>query len=350
MARLSDFRGRDNNFNLIRMVAALLVIEAHGCGITGHADILRSLVGLGGGDLGVDIFFILSGYLIAKSWAGKTWKQFAWARITRIYPALWVSTILSVVLVAAFFSHGPAIAFLTRSTTVSYIWHNSTMLPHFGAETTLAGAFGTGAQFNLSLWTLPYELQMYMLLAILGIVFGLRAPCVAAVAAAGAAIVLLVHFFGAFPAELDRGRFLYFFFLGALAFTLRERIILSGWAATGLTALIVLSWCIPEPVWRQMAIALSLPYLVLWCGYIPRGPLRLWNRLGDYSYGTYIFAHPINVGLFALGIAVHWWSNMLLTMAIVVPLAAISWHLLEQRALALPLPRLFRRQSEASVA
>src|SRR6185437_9791017 len=62
------------------------------------------------------------------------------------------------------------------------------------------------------------------------------------------------------------------------------------------------------------------------------------NRLGDYSYGTYIFAHPIQMGLFTLGVAASWWANMILTIAIVLPLAALSWHLLEKRALRIPLP------------
>lgn len=350
-ARLSDFRGRDNNFNLIRMLAALLVIEAHACGSTGHKELLQPIFGIGGGDLGVDVFFVLSGYLIAKSWTGKTWQEFAWARVMRIYPALWVSTFVSVLLVAAFFSGGPAADFLRRPTTISYLWRNATMLPHFGQQTNLPGAFSSaGYDFNVSLWTLPFELQMYMLLALVGTLAALRAPYVAAIALAGAATVVTVHFFGIYSSQLDRGRFLYFFFLGALAFTLRERVVLSGWIAGTFVGLIAVTWLITAPIWRETATALVLPYLVLWCGYIPRGPLRLWNRLGDYSYGTYIFAHPIQMGLYALGIAVHWWSNMVLTIVIVLPLAALSWHNLEKRALAIPIPRVFSPRATAGAA
>ncbi|HEX4267602.1 MAG TPA: acyltransferase [Steroidobacteraceae bacterium] len=331
--RLSDFRGRDNNFNLIRMLAALLVIEAHACAVTHRADFLRPFCGLGGGDLGVDIFFVLSGYLIAKSWTGKSWQEFAWARIMRIYPALWVSTILSIVLVGLFFSEP---GFFSRSSTLSYVWHNATMLPHFSAQTDLPGAFGTGHDFNISLWTLPYELQMYLTLAVVGVIVGLRVPYIALLALAGACLML--HLFG--PSGVPRGRFLYFFFSGALAFVLRERITLDGRIALVLAGAVAASF-FAALAWREATLELTLPYLVLWCAYIPSGFIRLWNRLGDYSYGSYIFAHPIQMGLAAYGLTTIWWSNILASVAIILPLAALSWHFLEKRALGLPLPRVF---------
>lgn len=341
--RLSDFRGRDNNFNLIRMFAALLVIEAHACAITGRPDLLRPIFGLGAGDLGVDIFFVLSGYLIAKSWTGKTWVQFAWARIMRIYPALWVSTVLSVLLVGLLFSKA---GFFSKPSTTSYLWHNVTMLPHFGARTSLPGAFETpGRYFNISLWTLPYELQMYLTLAVVGII-GLRARYIGAVALAGAALAIAAHYFTA--ADADRGRLLYFFFSGALAFTLRERLRLYGRITVALVAAIAGSLFLGT-LWREVAISFALPYLVLWCAYIPSGPIRLWNRLGDYSYGSYIFAHPIQMGLAVYGVTVVWWSNILVSLAIILPLAALSWHTLEKRMLAVPLsPRKNLRISDTN--
>lgn len=332
-ARLSDFRGRDNNFNLIRMLAALLVIEAHACAVTHRADLVRPFLGLGGGDLGVDIFFVLSGYLIAKSWAGKSWQEFAWARIMRIYPALWVSTLLSIVLVGFFFSDP---GFFARPSTLSYVWHNATMLPHFSAQTDLPGAFGTGHDFNVSLWTLPYELQMYLTLAVVGMIVGLRAPYIALLALAGACLML--HFFG--PDGVARGRFLYFFFSGALAFVLRDRITLDARITLILAGAVAASFSL-APAWREGTLELTLPYLVLWCAYIPSGFIRSWNRLGDYSYGSYIFAHPIQMGLAAYGLTTIWWSNVLASVAIILPLAALSWHFLEKRALAVPLPRVF---------
>jgi peptidoglycan/LPS O-acetylase OafA/YrhL len=332
--RLSDFRGRDNNFNLIRMFAALLVIEAHACSVTHRGDLLRPIFGLGGGDLGVDIFFVLSGYLIAKSWTGKRWQEFAWARIMRIYPALWVSTILSILLVGLFFS-GPG--FFAQPSTLSYFWHNATMLPHFSAQINLPGAFGAGHDFNISLWTLPYELQMYFTLAVVGAIVGLRAPYIALLALTGACLML--HFLGF--AEISRGRFLYFFFSGALAFALRETIALDGRIALIVAGATAASLSAPT-AWREGALEFTLPYLVLWCAYIPSGFIRLWNRMGDYSYGSYIFAHPIQMGLAAYGLTTVWWSNILASIAIILPLAALSWHFLEKRALALPLPRVFR--------
>ncbi|HEV2268351.1 MAG TPA: acyltransferase [Steroidobacteraceae bacterium] len=324
MKYLSEFHGRDNNFNLIRMIAALLVIEAHACSMSGRGDLLKPLFGIGGGDIGVDVFFVLSGYLIAKSWTGKTWREFAWARVMRIYPALWVSTALSVLIVGICFSRP---GFFDLTSTWGYLWHNVTMLPHFSAQIDLPGAFATsGHNFNLSLWTLPFELQMYLTLAVVGSILGLRWPYMLVLAIIGAALAM--------TSEADRGRLVYFFFSGAFSFTLRERILLDGRIALLLAVTAVVSLFTPA---REATISLALPYLVLWCAYVPGGPLRLWNRLGDYSYGSYIFAHPIQMGLAVYGITAVWWSNMLLSIAIILPLAALSWHALEKRALAIPL-------------
>jgi peptidoglycan/LPS O-acetylase OafA/YrhL len=65
--RLGDFRGRDNNFNLIRFLAAALVIWTHAFGLldrTSFEPVFRTFH-LGAGDLGVDIFFVLSGFLVS---------------------------------------------------------------------------------------------------------------------------------------------------------------------------------------------------------------------------------------------------------------------------------------------
>ena len=159
--------GRDNNLNLLRFTAATAVVYAHSFGILNRTstEIFYSIYGIGLGDVGVDAFFVVSGFLVTKSFCSKDLRHFVWARIMRIYPALWVSSLLFVVVMGLFFSPLPAIEFWSRHDTVLYLIKNSTMLPRFGAEMRLPYAFGVGdTEFKLtSLWTLPLELQMYML-------------------------------------------------------------------------------------------------------------------------------------------------------------------------------------------
>jgi len=327
------------------MLAATLVIATHAFGITGNTrfEPMVRVFGIGQGDIGVDVFFFLSGFLVSKSWAGKSWLEFAWARCMRIYPALVVSTVFSVLAVGMFFCNVPLRQFLESSSTVNYIAHNLTVLPKLGVQGSLPHAFGlANPPFNLSLWTLPHELAMYFLLAAMGVALGLRPAYVALVAVFGAAAATLYETVGVHVISLDSARFLYFFFIGSLAFTLRDRIALSGWAALLIVLTVAITVLFGAPViMRDAALVLGLPYLVLWSGYVPAGALRLWNRVGDYSYGTYIWAFPIQYGLFATGIATTPIRNFFFATSLVLPVAIASWHFVESPALRLSLS--FRR-------
>ena len=342
-SRLGDFSGRDNNFNLIRFLAAGLVIWSHAFRLLDPPQVLlmNRAFGLGAGDLGVDIFFILSGFLIAKSMDGKTLAEFIWARCTRIYPALWVSIIGSVLVAALVFTDEPPLRFLMSGTTLSYLVHNATVLPPVGVQITLPHAFSyADGRFNYSLWTLPFELGMYGLLAALGVSFGLRGRYVGALAALGAMTGLLLRDLGsAGPMVGPYARFLYLFFAGASAYALRGRIILSGWIVIGLACTIAAAVAITQAHFvRQAVLLLALPYLLLWLGLVPGGTLRLWNRLGDYSYGMYIYACPVQVALFSTGATTTGTANFALAMLITLPIAVASWHLLEKSALRMRLP------------
>lgn len=347
--RVDDLHGRDNNFNLIRFLAATLVIWGHAFGLLDRTALepVFHAFGIGSGDVAVDVFFVLSGFLVSKSWDRKTPSQFVWARLTRIYPGLWASIIVSVLIVSVLFASEPALRFLTSPGTAAYLLHNATMLPTLGARLTLPHAFHyPGDQFNVPLWTLPYELQMYGLLAVVGLTVGLRAPFVGILAVVGAAGVALDESLGYHLMTVDRGRFLYLFFIGALAYTLRRHIVLRAWIAAACMLLVAATVALRAsyPA-RQAALLLALPYLVLWCGLVPGGFLRLWNRLGDYSYGMYIYGCPIQIALISTGATTATGSNFLLSMLITLPVAVASWHFVERRALQQPLPVLFAQGS-----
>ena len=92
--------GRDNNFNLIRVIAALAVLVTHSFALvmgSGDFEPLRKIVGISFGQVAVDIFFVTSGFLVTSSLLKrKSTVEFVWARVLRIYPALWMMLVLTV--------------------------------------------------------------------------------------------------------------------------------------------------------------------------------------------------------------------------------------------------------------
>lgn len=336
--------GRDNNLNLLRFTAATAVVYAHSFGVTSRtsSEMFYSVYGIGLGDIGVDAFFVVSGFLVTKSFFAKDLRHFIWARIMRIFPALWVSSLLFVTAVGLFFSPLPATEFWSREDTISYLLKNATMLPGTGAQMDLPFAFDVvHREFNTSLWTLPQELQMYMLLCLLGIVGALRFPLILV----GVALVGATGFAGDICGwfhllDVDRARFIFLFFCGSSSYLFRDRVPMSRiYAAAGIAALVAVAIVTRNHVLHRLVLIAVLPFLTLWFGFVPGGRIRQFNRVGDYSYGIYILSCPVQFYLADRHRDLSPWGLFALSMMVVMPLAIISWRYLESRALAMPLPQ-----------
>ena len=78
-----------------------------------------------------------------------------------------------------------------------------------------------------------------------------------------------------------------------------------------------------------------LPYVLLYIAYVPSGLVRIYNQVGDYSYGVYIYTWPVQQSIAALVPGVSVPAMMLFSAGITIVLAALSWHLIERRALHL---------------
>jgi peptidoglycan/LPS O-acetylase OafA/YrhL len=172
----SYLKGRDNNFNLIRFIAASLVLVSHSYPLyfgSDHNDILRQLVGISLGTVAVDLFFISSGFLIANSlFRGHDLFGFIKARVLRIYPGLIVSLLLCVFLLGIFFTTLPVKEYLTNIQTYKFLFVN--MVLFFGEEATLPGVFESlpwARTVNGSLWTLPFEVRAYALFVFVALFF-----------------------------------------------------------------------------------------------------------------------------------------------------------------------------------
>jgi peptidoglycan/LPS O-acetylase OafA/YrhL len=353
---LSNFtQDRDNNFNLIRAVAAMSVLIDHSFALSigiKDAEPFRNSLGMSMGEIAVDVFFITSGFLITASLLTRqSIIEFAWARILRIFPALLVMLLLTVFGLGVFFTILPLQSYFTDSKTYIYLLKCATLIT--GVSFTLPGVFGSnlfGDSVNGSLWTMPYEIFMYAFLAVIWTASRVtkisrlkifKLAIVTSYVVSGAFFFVL-NFFPtievnfAWVTSID-GNFAWLFFMffsGASFYILKENITLSHWffwlCVIALTSAAIVNIEIFSDLYM-----LTIAYILFYVAYIPSGYIRKYNQIGDYSYGIYIYAYPVQQSVGALIPRISVLSMFLISAVVTLLLAALSWHLLERRALKL---------------
>jgi len=343
MMKLGDVaQGRDNNFNLIRFSAASAVLISHAFAVaigSGDAEPMRHTLGLTWGYIAVDVFFLTSGFLVTASLLSRrSTVGFAWARALRIFPALWVMLALTVLGVGLAVTSSSAHGYLTARETWRYLIKNAILFR--GMVPDLPGVFSSNpyrSVVNASLWTLEPEVRMYAALFVLGILSAVTRRLsvirwgVVAIAVP-AAVLYFMH--GNFDNASDEySRLTFLFFLGASCYVLKDRIPFDRAAFFVLLAVVLLSALDRRAFF--LAFSVALPYLVFYAAYGFGGRIRAFNRLGDYSYGIYIYAFPVEQTFAQLvpGISVGWLTGISAMVTLI--LAMLSWHLLEKRALRL---------------
>lgn len=154
--------------DLLRFLAALVVVLYHFTYRGFHANQLSPVdyPGLEAffkyGYLGVELFFIISGYVVLMSAQGKTLSQFFISRVTRLYPAYWVACTLTFVVVWLLGPHPQAAGWspILATSGSAYI-PNMLMLNSFVGYKDVDGVY----------WTLAIELLFYFWIAV-AIAFG----------------------------------------------------------------------------------------------------------------------------------------------------------------------------------
>jgi peptidoglycan/LPS O-acetylase OafA/YrhL len=332
--------GRTNNFNLLRFFAASLVIFSHCYAVAWGTNFEPIYEYLGrletGGSLGVLVFFSISGFLIAQSFARRSRVMpFLAARILRIYPGLIAATVFSALL-ASFATTLPRLKFWTDDLTQTFLLHNSLGYPTIF---DLPGTFAMNPDprvVNGSLWTLPIEMEMYLLVAALGIAgyFAHRA--------------LFNAFFGAFlvyviiykPAESllvygntpEVGRMAMIFLFGMFLYVNRDRVPLSIPGAALLLAAIALLYRVPR---INLFYLPAVAYIVLVMAYHPKLYFAAFNRWGDYSYGLYIYAFPVQQLIAYYDKGIRAVPLFLLAYPCILAVAMFSWRFIEEPMLRL---------------
>ena len=117
------------------------------------------------------------------------------------------------------------------------------------------------------------------------------------------------------------------FAMGSLLYHFRKLIPVSGFIAILLFLNIpVLEGSIIYPLYYSFTIA----YCVLVLAYLPKGYIRRYNRIGDYSYGLYIYAFPIQQLIVLLNPDINFSAMLVSSTVLSFVFAALSWHFVEQ--------------------
>lgn len=347
-------RGRDNNLNLLRMLAATGVLVSHAWPIAlgpGTIEPLYPLTGHSLGSICVQIFFAISGFLITASFLrSSTLMRFSLARILRLFPALVVSLLFVAFILGPMVTSLPLANYLLSYETWSFVVRNTGLIK---LQFELPGVFTENPYPKVegSIWTLVHEVGCYICVFIAGIFGILKHRRLASVFLAVGLAGWLIVFYAALPLPGKIEAFLKLalpFAMGTAAWLWRDRIKLSPIVAIGLFFLWYAQFLLvgKTPI-SDVFFSVALTYAVFWFGYVPAGYLRIYNNVGDYSYGMYVYAFPLQ------GLAIWIWGQQspLMNIALSFPLtlvcAMVSWHLVEKPALD-SLKPLMRRLEPAS--
>ena len=325
-------------------MAAYAVLISHSYALTagtGDAEPGRGSIGLSVGAIAVHVFFLASGFLVSASILNRrSVIEFAWARGLRIVPGLLVMLLLVALVLGPIYTGLPLDAYLRDGRTWEYMIRNSVPVARMAFE--LPGVFQENpykSAVNGSLWTLPYEVRMYLALALLwvaaGWARGARAGVFVGLVVLGALLsgchVLAAHFAIARFSEWSALGFM--FFAGASFYVFRQRVKLT-WLGF-LTVLVCWVLTFRHPSLFLPVYTVTVGYALFFLAYVPGGMVRSYNRFGDISYGMYIYAFPMQQAVVASIPGASVTMVMVVSTLVTVPLALLSWHLVEKRALNL---------------
>jgi peptidoglycan/LPS O-acetylase OafA/YrhL len=339
---LNQILDRDqNSFSVVRLAMAFAVLVSHSYFFVSGSALTEPLVSITGhslGEHGVQVFFILSGLLIAQSIAkSASLSDFALARALRIFPGLVVCVLLTA------FVLGPMVTSLSQQA-----YFSGPLLPTYLLKTLflttgaapLPGVFAplpASGLVNMSLWTLKYEVACYVGVGLLGIAgaFASRYTMITG----GALAVLMIALALMLPESTsdltaleNLCYFSLYFTVGMLAFVMRHNLVLS---TRPLAVLVVAAIGTHGTALAELTFVLALAYGTLCVAAIDFGWLRRLTERNDLSFGVYIYAAPIQQTIVQMNPEIT--PLTLAAAATVFTLAAayLSWEWIEKPALAL---------------
>lgn len=332
----------ENNFHALRLVFATLVALYHVVMLS-DAPAWRWLAfdAGRGAEVGIQGFFILSGYLVSASFdRSDKLGLYVEKRVRRLYPAYAVVILGCAVLALIFVDATRA----DLKTWLKYIGVNLVFLNFLQPD--LPGVFADNpfTAINGALWTLKVEVMFYILLPLLMVVLmhtgRLRWLVIAAIyigaeawrigfdprhAAPGQAVVGDLS--QQLPGQMS------FFIVGVAFYLWREQMAWRAltWALVLAAAIAALALSLAVTPLCEPLRAISLGLVVIWAA---KAAPPIFAMKGDISYGLYILHFPIIQTVVSLGLfAQSPWMGAGIALGVSVIGAVLMWLLVERPAL-----------------
>jgi peptidoglycan/LPS O-acetylase OafA/YrhL len=334
----------------MRLLAAIAVLHSHSFAIVSglrDSQPIVPIIDVTVGTFAVHVFFAISGYLICGSALKGRFFEFLIARCLRIFPALLLLIFVTCFIIGPLTSESNLSRYFSDPVTWKYFGKNGSMI--FGARFDLPGVFVSNpltAMVNGSLWTLPYELRLYLIFAILCILGSkLSTQANRYLFIASILLIFLITYtsttallsgsglksiLGFVPPDL-----LYIFLLGSITR------IFAKYIAIRPTYFLVLvaSLCILHSYNKTSVLPFyyaCLPYLLISTAFFFS---RLVKSIpNDYSYSTYLWAFPVQQCLVLWMPKISVLELSIASIVIVGLLAHLTWIYVEN-----PMINLSRR-------
>jgi len=340
---------RDNNISIMRFIAAALVIYGHMFVLSVHQQ-PNLLLGNQPHIIGIRIFFVISGYLITKSFnSDRNVLRYALRRFFRIVPGLVFCIILTTFIIGPILTTLPLDKYYTDPEVYGYLFKNILFSPVFN----LPGVFenNPSSAVNGSIWSLPVEIIMYI---IFPIVFWLcsksRYQTVLLTICVIAVCILNVIWSIYYPTDIlvvygtpfknvsDLAPFFFMSGLFTLPFYKKLLNIQVGFILLVIAQLLSLS------NWKMDIVQFVVfPYAILSFAFDSKPVFKDFSVKNDYSYGLFLFGFVSEQSIIKyllIDNTIVENRNVLFVISILLALgfAVMSWHLVEK-----PMQKIGRR-------
>lgn len=335
----SKMQRPEDNLSAIRLMAAIVVIYGHSFPLTGLGS--PGYLSNGIQTIAVKIFFIISGMLITESWVrDPNILRYAQRRLLRIIPGLLIICVLTAFVVGPLLSDLSFKEYYGRSETYQYLW-NIVFYPVY----ELPGVFLSNiypVAVNGSLWTLPVEMAMYMVVPLV-MLFGKFTKAAIFVFAVGSLAISIIVLrcpeplaaYVVYGTNLWSAADIVPYFFAGMAITVFDLKKHANLQISFIIFIIAPFFAFNSAV-AEVALLIVLPFVVMSFAYAVKPRFSFVDRLGDISYGVYLYGflvQQIVVEYLELGRTPA--VNTLLTLVPVIVLGYLSWNFVEKPALKL---------------